>query len=55
MRIAYISTYLPRECGIATFNDNEERAILANFPDQTIQEDGFGIAINDLDELNTYD
>ncbi|WP_187261274.1 glycosyltransferase family 4 protein [Pontibacter beigongshangensis] len=55
MRIASISTYLPRECGIATFNDNVERAIQANFPNQTSLEKGFGIAINDSDELHTYD
>ncbi len=55
MKTAFISTYLPRECGIATFNDNVERAIHANFPDQTDAEKGFGIAINDSEELQTYD
>ncbi|MEK6482116.1 glycosyltransferase [Catalinimonas sp. 4WD22] len=55
MKIAYISTFLPRECGIATFNDNVERAIHANFPDQTPADRGFGVAINDSDDLQTYD
>ena len=54
MRISYISTYLPRECGIATFNDNVERAIQANFPGQTSKGRGYGIAINDSDDLHTY-
>lgn len=55
MKIAYISTYLPRECGIATFNDNVERAIHVNFPDQTSPENGFGIAINDSEDAQAYD
>ena len=55
MKIAYISTYLPRECGIATFNDNVERAIHANFPNESTAECGFGIAINDSEDLHTYD
>lgn len=55
MKIAYISTYLPRECGIATFNDNVERAIHVNFPDQVSPGNGFGIAINDSEDAKAYD
>ncbi|WKN43294.1 glycosyltransferase family 4 protein [Tunicatimonas pelagia] len=55
MKIAYISTYLPRECGIATFNDNLERAVNANFPTSTSIEQGFGIALNDSENLLSYD
>lgn len=54
MKIAHISTYLPRECGIATFNDNVERAILSNLPDQTTTERGFGVAVNESENLKTY-
>ncbi|CAN5341422.1 glycosyltransferase family 4 protein [soil metagenome] len=55
MKIAYISTYLPRECGIATFNDNVERAIQINFPDQNALETDFGIAVNDSEDAQAYD
>ena len=34
MRIAYISTYPPRECGIATFNQNLVNAVNANYPER---------------------
>lgn len=56
MKIAYISTYLPRECGIATFNNNVVRAILANFKahGQTAQESGFGVAVNDSEDVDEY-
>ena len=47
MKIAYISTYLPRKCGIATFNDNLEKALHANFQDQSSSEKSFGIAVHD--------
>ena len=49
MKVAYISTYLPRECGIATFNQNVVRAIALNLArqGQTGPESGFGVALND--------
>jgi len=47
MKIAYISTYPPRECGIATFNQNLMRAINANYPERTKPSDGgFVVALN---------
>ena len=55
MKIAYISTYLPRKCGIATFNNNVERAINGNFLDETSSENSFGIAINDSEDRQTYE
>jgi glycosyltransferase involved in cell wall biosynthesis len=57
MKIAYISTYLPRECGIATFNNNVVRAILANLKmqGQSWQESGFGVAMNDSENLTEYE
>ena len=57
MRVAYISTYLPRECGIATFNRNVVRAIGANLQlqGQTGPESGFGVALNDSDSLTEYE
>ncbi len=56
MKIAYISTYPPRECGIATFNQNLMRAIGANFPHRKNNTDcGFVVAVNDSDNLQEYE
>ena len=57
MKVAYISTYLPRECGIATFNQNVVRAIALNLArqGQTGPESGFGVALNDSDDAEAYE
>ncbi|MBD1366890.1 glycosyltransferase family 4 protein [Mucilaginibacter sp. ZT4R22] len=56
MKIAYISTYPPRECGIATFNKNLMLAINANFPKRkTLLEGGFVVALNDSENLQEYE
>ncbi len=56
MKIAYISTYPPRECGIATFNHNLMNAINANFPDRKSPlEGGFVVALNDSENLQEYE
>jgi glycosyltransferase involved in cell wall biosynthesis len=55
MKIAYISTYPPRECGIATFNYNLMRAINANFPKRKIIDSGFVVALNDSEDLDEYE
>ena len=57
MKIAYISTYPPRECGIATFNQNLMRAINANFPSRKNNplEGGFVVALNDSENLHEYE
>jgi glycosyltransferase involved in cell wall biosynthesis len=56
MRIAYISTYPPRECGIATFNQNLMRAVNANFPERdSLVEGGFVVALNDSESLQEYE
>lgn len=55
MKIAYISTYPPRECGIATFNNNLIRAISTNLKNQTFSESGFVVATNDSDNLQEYE
>ncbi len=54
MRIVYISTYPPRQCGIATFNDNLIRAIQKNLNAKSFREE-FAIALNDADERDTYE
>src|SRR6478735_6680251 len=56
MKIAYISTYPPRECGIATFNQNLMRAIGANFPERkNLLGNDFVVALTDSENLNEYE
>jgi glycosyltransferase involved in cell wall biosynthesis len=56
MKIAYISTYPPRECGIATFNQSLMRAINANYPNRkSLSEGGFVVAVNDTVNLQEYE
>lgn len=52
MKIAYISTYPPRECGIATFNYNLLNAI--GFDKKTVSSESFVVAMSDSDRLDTY-
>ncbi|SKB28253.1 glycosyltransferase family 4 protein [Daejeonella lutea] len=52
MKIAYLSSYTPRECGIATFNYNLIRAINADNKDGSLN--GFVVAMNDSDDLEEY-
>ena len=56
MKIAYISTYPPRECGIATFNQSLMRAISANFPERvSLAQGGFVVALNDSESIQEYE
>ena len=51
MKIAYISTSLPNECGIATFNSN---LVLAINQHKAVSKDSFVIALSDSESLDTY-
>ncbi|WP_316841404.1 glycosyltransferase family 4 protein [Pedobacter gandavensis] len=53
MKIAYISSYPPRECGIATFNHNLLRAI--GHDKVAISDDSFVVAMNDSEHLHEYE
>jgi glycosyltransferase involved in cell wall biosynthesis len=53
MKIAYISSYPPRECGIATFNHNLLRAI--GFNKKAVSEESFVVAMNDGDSHDEYE
>src|SRR6201986_751439 len=56
MKLAYISTYPPRECGIATFNNTLMQAINANFPERgSLLKGGFVVALNDSENLQEYE
>lgn len=54
MKIAYISTYPPRECGLATFNSNLIKAIHANFAEQSLIETSTVIALHHGDDIESY-
>lgn len=53
MEITYISTYPPRECGLASFNKNLMNAIKSNFDNENTDELGTVVAINP-DSLDEY-
>lgn len=52
MKIAYISTSLPRECGIATFNSNLLNAI--NESEKITANDSFVVALTDSEKIEDY-
>ncbi|RDC57851.1 glycosyltransferase [Pedobacter chinensis] len=52
MKIAYISTYPPRECGLATFNQNLVNALSLN-PSYNAQK-SFVVALNESDNLDEH-
>src|SRR5260370_41618609 len=49
-KIAVIGTYMPRQCGIATFTTDFCEALGAQFPEAEI----FAIPVNDSDEGYAY-
>ncbi len=53
MKIAYIGTYPPRECGIATFTRNLYGSMVENDNEGKDSVEGFIVAMNDHDQ--TYD
>jgi len=56
MKLAYISTYPPRECGIATFNHNLMRAIGSNFPERNgLLKGDFVVALNDSEDITQHE
>jgi len=56
MKLAYISTYPPRECGIATFNQNLIKAIATNFPErERLLKGDFVVALTDSEDIHEYE
>ncbi|MCG6190923.1 glycosyltransferase family 4 protein [Maribellus maritimus] len=47
MKIAYIATYPPRECGIGTFTNNLYKSMLIDNKPKEQKREGFVVAIND--------
>lgn len=53
MKIAFIGTYPPRECGIGTFTNNLFNSIVINNKKKGFLNDSFVLALNDF--TNTYE
>ncbi len=53
MKIAFIGTYPPRECGIGTFTNNLFNSVVVDNINPGISNDGFVVALNDY--TNTYE
>ena len=54
MKLAYIATYPPRECGIGTFTNNLFKSMLAGSGSSKDKHEGFVVALNDNDLTYKY-
>jgi len=54
MKLAFIATYPPRECGIATFTNNLFNAMLGFNKSKKIRHEGFVVALNDNELTYKY-
>ncbi len=54
MKISYIATYPPRECGIGTFTSNLFKSMLTYNPESEHVHEGFVVALNDNDLTYKY-
>jgi len=53
MKLAYIGTYPPRECGIGIFTNSLFKSMLTGGESRENKNEGFVVALNDID--NTYE
>ena len=54
MKLAYIGTYPPRECGIGTFTENLVRSMVSNTGKGAKANNGFVVALNDYEQIYPY-
>lgn len=54
MKIAYIGTYIPRECGIGTFTHNLFNSMLPTKENQSNVNEGYVIALNNNGIMHNY-
>jgi hypothetical protein len=54
MKLAFIGTYPPRECGIGTFTKNLFNAMLDKNSETKLKSEGFVVAMNDNDLTYKY-
>lgn len=54
MKIAFIGTYTPRECGIGTFTKNLVDSVVGNKTNMVKEAEGFVVAMNDYEQDYPY-
>lgn len=54
MKLAFIGTYPPRECGIGTFTNNLFKSTAVTHKKDKYSHEGFVIALNDVDSIYEY-